>query len=418
MSTIHVVGGKKLEGSISVQGSKNAALPILAATLLTEGIHVFENCPKITDVAEMLEILRELGCKVWTEQEKLYICAPKKVQGKIDKKHIISMRSSVILLGILLGENGMVCMEYPGGCVIGERPIDLHIKGLEKMGCLFEQDKKMLCARVEQLKGANIFLKFPSVGATENLILAAVKAKGETRIIGVAKEPEIVHLCDFLNQCGAKIKGAGTDCIHIEGVLKLRACSYKIPSDRIVAGTYLMCALATKGEVFLKNAPAWEMDSVLEVLRRMGAFIEIEKDGIFLRSEKELVAQTIKTGVYPGFPTDLQSPFLVLLCCADGKGTIKETIYENRFHIVNELQKMNSSIRMKDNEVSVSGPERLVGTSVCAKELRGNAALIMAGLIARGKTEILNCSYVKRGYEDICRDLRSLGAIIYEDEDK
>ena len=418
MSTIHVVGGKKLEGSISVQGSKNAALPILAATLLTEGIHVFENCPQITDVAEMLEILRELGCKVWTDQEKLYICTPERVQGKIDKKHIISMRSSVMLLGILLRENGKVCMEYPGGCVIGERPIDLHIKGLEKMGCLFEQDQKMLCAHVEQLKGANIFLEFPSVGATENLVLAAVKAKGETRITGAAKEPEIVHLCDFLNQCGAKIKGAGTECIHIEGVLKLQACSYKIPADRIVAGTYLMSALATKGEIFLKNAPACEMDCVLNVLRRMGAYIEVENDGIFLKSEKELVAQTIKTGVYPGFPTDLQSPFLVLLSCATGKGIIKETIYEDRFHIVNELKKMNSAIWVKGNEVFVYGPEKLTGTNVYAKELRGNAALIMAGLVARGETEILNCSYVKRGYEDICRDLRNLGAILYENEDK
>ena len=418
MSTIHVVGGKKLEGCIEVQGSKNASLPILAATLLTEGVHVFENCPQITDVDEMLDILRELGCRVWTEKEKLYICAPEKVQGKIDKKHIISMRSSVILLGILLRENGMVCMEYPGGCVIGERPVDLHIKGLEKMGCRFEQDRKVLRARVERLRGADIFLEFPSVGATENLVLAAVKAEGKTRIWGAAKEPEIVHLCDFLNQCGAKIKGAGTDCIYIEGVLKLRSCSYKIPSDRIVAGTYLMCALATKGEILLKNAPIWEMDSVLDVLQKMGAVIEVGNNSVYINGKKTLVAQTVKTGVYPGFPTDLQSMLLVLMCCTVGKGTIKETIYENRFHIVNELRKMNSSMTVNDNEVLVCGPEKLTGTCVLAKELRGNAALIMAGLIAGGETEILNCSYVKRGYEDICRDLRSLGAIIYEDEDK
>lgn len=418
MSTIHVVGGKKLEGCIEVQGSKNAALPILAATLLTEGVHVFENCPLITDVEEMLEILRELGCKVWTEREKLYICAPKKVEGKIDKKHIISMRSSVILLGILLRENGMVCMEYPGGCVIGERPVDLHIKGLEKMGCSFERDRKVLCARVERLHGANIFLEFPSVGATENLVLAAVKADGETKIWGAAKEPEIVHLCNFLNRCGAKIKGAGTECIYVEGVQKLKGCSYRIPPDRIVAGTYLMCALATKGEVLLKNAPVLEMDSVLDVLKKMGAVIKTENNAIYINGEKTLVSQTVKTDVYPGFPTDLQSMLLVLMCCAMGKGSIKENIYENRFHIVKELKKMNSSMTVYANEVFVQGPEVLTGTCVQAKELRGNAALIMAGLIARGKTEVLNCAYVKRGYEDICGDLRSLGAIIYEDEDK
>ena len=418
MSTIHVVGGKKLEGSISVQGSKNAALPILAATLLTEGVQVFENCPQITDVEEMLEILRELGCKVWTEKEKLYICAPEIIRGKIDKKHIISMRSSIILLGVLLGETGMVCMEYPGGCVIGARPIDLHIKGLEKMGCTFEQDKNLLCARVNRLQGTDISLDFPSVGATENLILAAVKAKGKTRIFGAAKEPEIVHLCEFLNRCGAKINGAGTACIQVEGVLRLQACSYKIPADRIVAGTYLMCALATKGEIFLKNAPAREMDSVLNVLQKMGAFIEVNNSGIFLKGENNLVAQMVKTGVYPGFPTDLQSPLLVLTCCAAGKGRIKETIYENRFHIVEELKKMNSSITVNGNEVNICGPEILTGTSVYARELRGNAALIMAGLVARGETEILNCSYVKRGYEDICRDLSGLGASLYENEDK
>ena len=418
MSIIHVVGGKKLEGSVTVQGSKNATLPILAAVLLTKGIQVFENCPQISDVEEMLEILRELGCTVWNETDKLYICTPEKIHGKIDKKHIISMRSSIILLGVLLGETGTVCIEYPGGCVIGERPIDLHMKGLQKLGCKFESDKQFLCATVDKIKGANIFLDFPSVGATENLILAAVKAQGETKIYGAAKEPEIVHLCDFLIKCGANIKGAGTACITIKGVSKLHTCKYKMPSDRIVAGTYLMCALATGGQIFLKNAPIYEMDSVLSVLRKMGAFIQVKKEGILVRSEKPLLAQNIKTGVYPGFPTDLQSPFLVLLSCAKGEGRIKETLYENRFHIVNELTKMNSTVWINGNEAVVLGPEKLIGGCVVAKELRGNAALVMAGLVAEGETQIQNCSYIKRGYENICRDLRSLGAILYEKEDE
>lgn len=417
MSAIHIIGGKKLEGSIWVQGSKNAVLPILAATLLVDGVSVLENCPQIADVREMLEILRNLGCDVWTSDEKLYVKAPSRLKTSIDKEHIISMRSSVILLGVLLSENGAVCMEYPGGCVIGKRPIDMHIRGLEKMGCHFEQEKTVLCAKAERLLGADITLRFPSVGATENIILAAVKAKGATNIYGAAKEPEIVHLCDFLNRCGAKIVGAGTDCIHIEGVLQLFACQYKVPSDRIVAGTYLMCALATKGSVLLKNAPVKEMEAVLGVLKKMGAVI-YKKDGeLCAFYDGALKAVDVETKVYPGFPTDLQSPMIVLMTQADGVGHIKENIYENRFRIVGELEKMNAAIQLKDNEATVYGMKKLSGSVVRAKELRGNAALVMAGLIADGETEVLDCGYVKRGYEDICRDLKCLGAIIYENEE-
>lgn len=414
MSTIHIIGGKKLEGSIWVQGSKNAVLPILAATLMVEGVSVLENCPKIADVNEMLEILRCLGCNVWTEGEKLCILAPSKLNTHIDRKHIISMRSSIILLGVLLSENGFVSMEYPGGCVIGERPIDMHIMGLKKLGCEFEDSSTVLCAKVKRLQGADITLSFPSVGATENIILAAVKAKGVTTICGAAKEPEIVHLCDFLNQCGAKIKGAGTDCIHIEGVLKLRACKYNIPSDRIVAGTYLMSALATKGSIFIKNAPISEITAVLQILEKMGASVCRDNNELYVAYEKPLQAVDLETKVYPGFPTDLQSPMLVLLSQAEGMGSIKENIYENRFRIVSELAKMNARMELSGNKVTTYGQNRLTAATVRAKELRGNAALIMAGLVAEGETIVSDCQYVKRGYEDICRDFGSLGAIIYE----
>lgn len=417
MSTIHIIGGKKLEGSICIQGSKNAALPVLAATLLTEGVNVLENCPQIADVSEMLEILRGLGCNVWQDDKKLFIQAPNKLNNRIDKEHVISMRSSVILLGVLLGENGAVCMEYPGGCVIGKRPIDMHISGLEKMGCRFEHTKKLLCAKTDRLQGTSIYLSFPSVGATENLVLAAVKAKGSTQIYGAAKEPEIVHLCEFLNKCGAKIEGAGTDCIYIEGVLQLKACEYKIPSDRIVAGTYMMCALATKGSVLLKETPVTEMEAVLSTVKKMGALIDVGNNEIQINGKEMLRGQFVETGVYPKFPTDLQSPMLVLMSQANGKGRVKENIYENRFHVVRELNKMNSKMHISQNEVTVYGPENLIGNVVRAKELRGNAALVMAGLVASGETTVLDSKYVKRGYEDICRDLRSLGAIIYENED-
>ena len=417
MSTIHIIGGNKLEGKIFVQGSKNAALPILAASLLTEGIHVFENCPQITDVTEMLEILRELGAMVWTEQKKLFVKVPDKLNSQIDQKHVISMRSSVMLLGVLLSRNGAVCMEYPGGCVIGKRPIDMHIEALEQLGCKFEHGKNQLCAKVNRLLGADITLRFPSVGATENVILAAVKAKGITIIRGAAREPEIVYLCDFLKKCGAKIDGAGTDCIQIEGVLQLKACQYKMPADRIVSGTYMMCALATKGSILLENAPINELLAVQNVLKKMGAVVEVYGKKIMVSYQKPLQAVDVETNVYPGFPTDLQSPMMVLFSQAKGIGRIKETIYENRFRIVSELKKMGADMQQDSEEVWVQGPKTLYGETVVAKELRGNAALVMAGLIAKGETTVLDCQYVKRGYEDICRDLRSLGAILYEDED-
>ncbi len=418
MSTIHIFGGKKLEGSIYIQGSKNATLPIMAATILTSGTCVLENCPRIADVGEMIEILKDLGCVVYEENSLIYIQAPEKLNRNIDKKHIVSMRSSIILLSVLLRENGFVSMEYPGGCVIGARPIDMHLQGLKKMGVVFEEQSSKLEGTVTELYGADIFLEFPSVGATENLILAAVKAKGVTNILGAAKEPEIIHLCDFLNQCGGKITGAGTNHIHIEGVEGLEACQYTIPADRIVAGTYMMSALATGGCVEICNAPVLEIQEVIRILKNMGAVIKEDGEHLFISCEQPLQAVCVETKVYPGFPTDLQSPMLVLLLKSQGEGCMRENIYENRFRIVSELQKMGARLFLSENSVTTFGPTQLIGTTVMAKELRGNAALIMAGLVAKGETRVKNCQFVKRGYEDICRDLQSLGAMIYEDEEE
>lgn len=414
MNMICVVGGKKLEGSIYLQGSKNAVLPIMAATLLTEGITILENCPRIADVFQMQEILLGMGCKVWWEEKDLYILPPGRITPCVDRKHIVSMRSSVVLLGILLSETGSVTMDYPGGCVIGERPIDMHIFGLSKMGCVFENDDTKLRAKSEKMHGEDIVLKFPSVGATENLILAAVKTRGITKIRGGAREPEIIYLCQYLRKCGALIKGEGTDCISIEGVLKLHGCRYRIPADRIVAGTYLMSALITGGYISLKNAPVWELKTVTESLKKMGANIQSDGGEVTLFCKKPFESIHVTTDVYPGFPTDLQSGMLVLLTVAKGTGSVTETIYENRFRIVDELKKMGADITLKGGSAIVKGRKRLQGAVVEAKELRGNAALIMAGLAAEGKTEVLGSSFVKRGYEDICRDLKSLGAVIYE----
>lgn len=418
MSEIHITGGKKLTGSLFVQGSKNAALPILAATLLTEGVCILENCPNITDVQEMLEILRELGCLVWREEKKIYVMPPEMLNTHIDARHITSMRSSIVLLGVLLRENGMVSMEYPGGCVIGKRPIDMHILGLSQMGACFEEKEHSIKATAKQLYGTDISLKFQSVGATENLILAAVKAKGCTRILGAAKEPEIVHLCEFLKKCGAKIQGEGTEIIKIEGVLRLKGCKYRIPADRIVAGTYVMGALATGGHIQIKNAPVNEMTEVLYVLKSMGADIEYDTENVNVYPVEKLYGTYAETKVYPGFPTDLQSMMLVLMTQAEGISKMQENIYEDRFHIIQELQKMNGNLQILGNSVLVTGKIRLQGANVEARELRGNAALIIAGLAAEGETVVSNCQYVKRGYEDICKDLRCLNALLYEDEER
>lgn len=418
MSSIHIVGGKKLSGSLFVQGSKNAALPILAATLLADGESVFENCPNIADVKEMLEILKDLGAQVTWQGEKLCIMAPDVLNSHINKKHIISMRSSIIMMGVLLSENGFVSMEYPGGCVIGERPIDMHIYGLQKLGCKFQNETGILCAYADRMQGNEIVLKFPSVGATENVILAAVKAKGTTVLYGAAKEPEIVHLCSFLNCCGAKIEGMGTDCIRIEGVMGLKGCQFTIPSDRIVTGTYLMSALATKGSISIKNAPVNELQTVLQVLEKMGAYVFRNQEDLTCAYQGTLKAVDVETKVYPGFPTDLQSPMLVLLTQAENVGSIKENIYENRFRIVGELKKMNAYVKVCQDTVFTYGKSYLTGARVYAKELRGNAALIMAGLVAEGESIVEDCGYVKRGYADICKDLKNLGATIYEKEDE
>lgn len=419
MEAIYIQGGISLQGQVRVQGSKNAVLPVLAATLLTKGTSVIGNCPRLTDVYYMQTLLESLGCVVSRDKERLKVRT-----AQVDILHALSgmpqdavrgMRSSIILLGALLGRTGEVRMEYPGGCVIGKRPIDLHIDALKKMNVSFEEKSYGLYAHTTGLVGADIFLAVPSVGATENLLLAAVCAEGTTVIRGAAREPEIETLCNFLTACGADITGTGSGTLVVRGVKELQGCEFQVPGDRIVAGTYLCTCMAAGGEVLLKEAPVSQLSAVIACAKRMGAACQQTEDGLYVQVDGRLQApDRLVTEPYPGFPTDLQSPFLSVLTLAEGRCIVEETIFENRFHTVPYLQKMGASIVQEDSRhVMVEGVETLHGFTVSAKELRGGAALVVAGAAAKGETVVDGCKYIERGYENICRDLRELGVRIY-----
>lgn len=414
MDSIHIDGGIPLQGQVKIQGSKNAALPILAATILIKGKSYIENCPKITDVFQMQRLLECFGCRTSWEGECLKIDATHVCECRMSEKEAKSMRSSISLLGALLSRCKEAFLYHPGGCVIGERPIDIHLDALSRMGVTFGEKEELLYACCPNLIGAEVHLKFPSVGATENVLMAAVLAKGDTRIYPAAKEPEVVALCEFLKGAGAWIDGVGTDCIHVRGVEQLRESSFRIPADRIVAGTYLAGCMIAGGSVFLKDAPVAQMQEVLKTARRMGVSFQKSQEGLFVQAPEELVSpEKIETAVYPGFPTDMQSMFLAAMTVAKGESVLTESIFENRFHIIEPLKKMGADIRVEGRSVYVRGVSSLHGAEVEAKELRGGAALCLAGLRAGGHTQVTGCEYIYRGYENIGRDLRELGARVY-----
>ena len=416
MEAIHVHGGVSLQGSVRIHGSKNAALPILAATILTKDESIISNCPRILDVYQMLQLLNALGCRVCWEGNGIRVDAGEVTQSMMPAEAITGMRSSLFLMGALLGRNGEVVMEYPGGCVIGKRPIDMHLEALKQMGAVFEEKNGKICGKAPGgLHGAEIHWNISSVGATENIILAAVTAQGKTRICGAAREPEVEHLCRYLLACGADIEGVGTDCLCITGGNVLRGTQYTVPADRIVAGTYLFACLAAGGNILLEEAPTEQMASVIELASSMGAECQKAQNGLYVQAPERLRGvRELITLPYPDFPTDLQSVALTAMTAADGECLIEETIFENRFRVVEPLLEMGADIRKLDAaRVIVKGPVRLKGCKVEAVELRGGAALVVAGLIAEGETVIRGCRYIGRGYENICRDLRELGARIY-----
>ena len=412
MDSIRIQGGVALQGKVRIQGSKNAALPILAATLLIGESSLIRNCPRIADVYAMVSLLKDIGCSVNWQENGLCIDSSSVSCEEIGTDAVTGMRSSLCLLGALIGRCGQVVMEYPGGCVIGQRPIDLHLAALRQMGVDFWEEEGRLKASAGKLSGAHIKLPFPSVGATENVVLAAMLAEGDTILEGAALEPEITALCQYLQSCGAEIEGVGTGRLVIRGGRRLFGTDFSVPADRIVAGTYLFGCIGAGGSVFLEDAPWKEMEAVLELAQRMGGRLYTSREGVYVQAPgRPRAVECIRTETYPGFPTDLQSVVLTVAALADGESLIRETIFENRFRIVEELRRMGAQIEEQEgNKVLVRGVKQLKGACVEARELRGGAALVVAGLMAQDETTVTGCKYIYRGYENICRDFRELGA--------
>lgn len=420
-----VQGNNKLTGEISIGGSKNSVLPIIASSILNKKTCTIKNCPKIADTYLSIKILKHLGCKVSFEKNTLFIDSSQLNSTYIPEELVAQMRSSIIFLGSLLGRENECIIGYPGGCELGKRPIDLHMYGLKLLGANIIEDKH-INATAAKLIGTTIDLSFPSVGATENIMLASVLATGTTIINNPAKEPEIVELQNYLNVMGAKISGAGTNKIEIIGVTELQDVEFTISPDRIVAGTYIVGTLMTQGEVYFSNIDFNTIYSYKKELEHIGAtftdFNNSNKNqrGILVKSNKILKSiDKISTTPHPGFPTDMQSQLVALLSISKGKSLIYENIFENRTKHIDELCKMGAFIKISESskKFSITGVNKLHGCEVYAKDLRGGAALILAGLVANGTTTVHNSYYIQRGYEHIEKDLLQVGAKISHIDD-
>ena len=413
MSKFIIHGGKRLQGEVKISGSKNAALPIIAATLLNGGKTILYNVPDIQDVQTMFEIIKDIGGKVIKKNNKIIIDTTKIHTYEIPDNLMRQMRSSVILAGALIGKYHQARFSCPGGCDIGARPIDLHLKGFEKLGINIKEEFGEIVCTTEKIVGTQIHLDFPSVGATENIILASCLSEGTTIITNAAKEPEIEDLTKYLNKMGAKISGVGTDRIEIIGVKKLSEVSYNIMPDRIEAGTYLVAGAITGGKVKLTNVYTNHIEPILHKLEEANCKLEIGKNTILIDAPKRIKAVDIKTMPYPGFPTDMQSIFGALLTTAKGTSIITENIFESRYKYVQELNRMGAKIKIEGRSAIIKGTRRIQGANVVATDLRGGAALVLEALVAKGVTEIDNIHYILRGYENIEEKLKKLGAKIY-----
>lgn len=406
-------GGKPLKGEVTISGAKNAAVAILPATLLADGISVIENLPNIDDVTSLKNTLNFMGAKAEMKDKSTMIIDPRGIRTYIADTDMISrMRASYYLLGVLLGKFGKAEVSLPGGCDIGARPIDQHIKGLEAMGASIKIEHGILKAYCKELKGTEVYLDVVSVGATINIMLAAVLAKGQTTIVNAAKEPHVVDVANFLNCMGASVKGAGTDVIRIQGVDMLHGCEYALIPDQIEAGTIMVAAAATKGDVTIRNIIPVHLEAISAKLIEMGVKVSGSADSLRIKCDKKLKSTTVKTFPYPGFPTDLQQPITALLSTAEGTSVVIENIFEERFKHVHELRRMGADITIDNRVAVIEGVNRLTGASVTASDLRAGAALIVAGLMADGTTRISGVKHIDRGYEKIEEKLISLGADI------
>ena len=414
MDKLIIEGGRPLAGLVRVSGAKNSVLPILAATILAEGSVQLHNVPELRDVSTMAKLLEEMGA-VTSSAEEYKVDASSLSSFRAPYELVKTMRASFLVLGPLLTKYGKAEVSLPGGCAIGARPVNLHIKGLEAMGAKIQVESGYVKARAPQgLKGAEIFLEIASVGATENLIMAAVLAEGKTVIHNAAEEPEITDLINFLMKMGAKISGAGTSVVEIEGVRALRSISHSIIGDRVEAGTFLIAGAALGGEIEVQGFDPNHLTVVLEKLKMSGANLEISQDSVKLGmslSRPEPV--DIETGVYPGFPTDMQAQYMVLNCIASGKSVIQERIFENRFLHVQELSRLGAVIELRGNSTAVvTGVNKLTAAQVMATDLRASSSLVIAALMAQGKTVIDRIYHIDRGYEAIEHKIRALGGII------
>ncbi|MGM9967712.1 MULTISPECIES: UDP-N-acetylglucosamine 1-carboxyvinyltransferase [unclassified Rummeliibacillus] len=416
MEKIVVKGGKVLHGNVKVEGAKNAVLPILAASLLaSEGKNIINNVPNLADVYTIDEVLKSLNVDLsFSSAENIVeIDASGQISSEAQFEYVRKMRASILVMGPLLARNGYARVAMPGGCAIGSRPIDIHLKGFELMGAKISTGHGYVEASTEgRLKGAKIYLDFPSVGATENILTGAALAEGTTIIENAAKEPEIVDLANFINEMGGKVVGAGTDTIRIEGVEKLHGTTHSIIPDRIEAGTFMIAAAITGGDVLIENAVPEHLTALVSKMREMGVEIEEEAEGLRIRATHPLKAVDIKTMPHPGFPTDMQSQMMALMLVAQGASVITETVFENRFMHVEEFRRMNANAKIDGRSVIIDGPCKLQGAEVAATDLRAAAALILAGLVAEGVTRVSELRHLDRGYVNFHKKLASLGAEI------
>jgi UDP-N-acetylglucosamine 1-carboxyvinyltransferase len=414
LEKIIVRGGQRLSGSVKVEGAKNAVLPVIAATLLaSDGKSVIRDVPTLSDVYTINEVLRSLNAVVEFENNTITVDASRELKIEAPFEYVRKMRASVLVMGSLLARNGRARVALPGGCAIGSRPIDQHLKGFEAMGATVKVGNGFIEAEaVNGLHGAKIYLDFPSVGATENIMMAAVLAKGTTILENVAKEPEIVDLANFLNKMGAKVVGAGTGTIRIEGVKMLFGADHNIIPDRIEAGTFMVASAITGGDVLVKGAVPEHLSSLIAKMEEMGVTIIEEAEGLRVIGPEKLKAVDIKTMPHPGFPTDMQSQMMALLLRAQGTSMITETVFENRFMHVEEFRRMNANIKIDGRSVIMNGPSDLQGAEVAATDLRAAASLILTGLVADGFTRVTELYHLDRGYVDFHLKLAGLGADI------
>ena len=414
MNKLMINGGVRLDGDIRISGAKNAVLPILAATLLADGPATIENVPHLHDVTTTVELLGCMGVMVSIDEKLSVEVDSSTIENYTAPYHLVkTMRSSILVLGPLLARFGEAEVSLPGGCAIGSRPVDLHIKGLQDMGAEIDVSNGYIHARAKRLKGARLVLDIVTVTGTENLMMAAALAEGTTIIENAAREPEVVDLANFINAMGGKVSGAGTDTITIEGVEKLHGTRYRVLPDRIETGTFLVAAAITGGKIMVKDTDPTLLDAVIDMLRESGAKVEVGDDWISLDMEgKRPKAVNIRTAPYPAFPTDMQAQFVALNAIAEGTATVVETVFENRFMHVQELKRMGADIEIEGNTAIIRGVEGLTSAPVMATDLRASASLIIAGLVASGETEVQRIYHIDRGYENIEEKLALLGAKI------